>query len=105
MGGYGGFAPYVRVADHVELIAKAGTTSLTKAVSDQSDQILADSDLSSLFGIDMGEASQKDLKSSNQNIKIKKKLNKIAKVKTTRQLKAKVAKVAKKTPKKKRWRG
>lgn len=93
----------LRQADHVELISKAGTTSLTKTAADQSDQILADSDLSSLFGIDMGDASQKNLISSNENVKLKKqkiakKSDKIIKVKATRILKAKVAK---KTVKKK----
>jgi uncharacterized Zn finger protein len=93
----------LRQADHVELIAKAGTTSLTKTAADQSEQILADSDLSSLFGIDMGDASQKDLKSANLNTKLKKKTtvkksNKIVGVKANRQLKTKVIK---KTPKKK----
>lgn len=92
----------LRQADHVELIAKAGTTSLTQT-SDQSDQILADSDLSSLFGIDMGDALQKDLKPAKQDIKLKKKTiakksKKITSVKMTRELKIKVAK---KPPKKK----
>ncbi len=50
----------LRQADHIELIAKAGTTSLTQTVADQSDQILTDSDLSSLFGIDMGKVSPKN---------------------------------------------
>jgi uncharacterized Zn finger protein len=63
----------LRQADHVELIAKAGTASLTQTASDQSDQILADSDLSSLFGIDMGDSSQNDSTLSSQNIKLKKK--------------------------------
>jgi uncharacterized Zn finger protein len=80
----------LRQADHVELIAKAGTTSLTQTAADQNNQILADSDLSSLFGIDMGEASQKKSKPVKQKIKLKKKTtakksNKIASVKATRQ--------------------
>lgn len=87
----------LRQADHIELIAKASTTALIKTATDQSNQVLADSDLSSLFGIDMGDASQKDLTPSNQNIKLKnkkiaKKLTKIVKDKATRQHKAKVAK-------------
>jgi uncharacterized Zn finger protein len=80
----------LRRADHVELIAKAGTTSLTKTASDQGDQILADTDLSSLFSIDMGDTPQKRLKPSNQNIKSKKKSNKTVQI--TRQLKVKAAK-------------
>ncbi len=43
----------LRKADHAELIAKAGKTSFSKAPADDSEQILADSDLSSLFGIDV----------------------------------------------------
>lgn len=50
----------LRQADHVELIAQAGAASFTKTSTDQSDQILTDSDLSSLFGIEMGDRSQKN---------------------------------------------
>ena len=44
----------LRQADHLELIAKAGTTSLMNTTTDLDSQLLADSDLSSLFGIDLG---------------------------------------------------
>ena len=44
----------LRQADHIELIAVAGTASITKTKVDHSDQILAGTDLSSLFGIEMG---------------------------------------------------
>jgi len=63
----------LRQVDHVELIAKAGTASLTQSLADHSDTILDGSDLSSLFGIDMGGASQKDSTSSNQRKQLKKK--------------------------------
>lgn len=63
----------LRQADHLELIAKAGATSLTQTVTDQSDQILERSDLSALFGIDMGETSQKDSMASDPMVKLKKK--------------------------------
>lgn len=76
----------LRQADHVELITKASTVSLIKTTSDQNDQVLADSDLSSLFGIDMGDVSQSKLK------------NKSITKKTTRQPKVKTSK---KIPKKK----
>jgi uncharacterized Zn finger protein len=93
----------LRQADHVELIAKAGAPSFTKTSADRSDQILADSDLSSLFGIDMGDALQKHARPSDNDVKIKKRkiaknMNKKIKVKTTHLLNAKVAK---KTAKKK----
>lgn len=45
----------LRQADHADLIAKAGTKSLVKTRKDNSDQVLADSELSSLFGIDIGD--------------------------------------------------
>ncbi len=90
----------LRQADHIELIAKAGNTTLTQTAADQSDQVLADSELSSLFGIEMGDAPQKDLKPAKYNLKLKnkttaKKSNKIASVKV------KTARVRKKTSKKK----
>jgi len=93
----------LRQADYVELIAKASTISLTQTTIDKDDQILADGDLSSLFGIDMGEVSQKDLKTEEQDIKpkkktIKEKPNKVVSVKAIRS--SKVA-ATKKTPKKK----
>jgi len=50
----------LRQADHIELIANADTTSLTKSTANQNDQILEGGDLSSLFGIDMGNVSKKE---------------------------------------------
>lgn len=47
----------LRQADHIELIAKAGTTSLGKFSEDPEDNILAGTDLSSLFGIDIEEGA------------------------------------------------
>ncbi len=87
----------LRQVDHVELIAKAGMASLTQSSTDQSDKILDGSDLSSLFGIDMSDSSQKDLATSNQNKQLQKKrptkkLIKPIKTKTKRQVKAKIAK-------------
>lgn len=84
----------LRQADHGELITKAGSTSITKSSADQSDQIFGNDELSSLFGIDLRDTFETDLKTSNQDIKLKKK--KVATVKKKRQLK-----VAKKSLKKK----
>jgi uncharacterized Zn finger protein len=83
----------LRQADHVELITKAGTTSLTKPAADQSDQVLADSDLSALFGIDMADASQKNLISSNVSVKLKKKKTTKKKVPVTAKKKDRKSKV------------
>lgn len=87
----------LRQADYAELIAKASTTSLTKTAADRSDQILADSDLSLLFNIDMDNASKKDLMPLNENDKLikkktAKKSNKIIKTKLARLVKTKLAK-------------
>jgi uncharacterized Zn finger protein len=49
----------LRQADHLDLIAKAGTTSFTQTTSHPEDTILADADLSSLFGIDMNVSKKK----------------------------------------------
>lgn len=48
----------LRQVDHIELIAVAGTTSIAKTKADHSDDILSDTDLSSLFGIEMGDEIQ-----------------------------------------------
>lgn len=86
----------LRQADHVDLIAKAGTISLTQASSDQSDRILDDTDLSSLFGIDIGDNPKQDLTPSNRDIESKKKKttksNTRVKAKTIRTPKTKVIK-------------
>ncbi len=55
-------------ADYDELISKATARSLTQISSDQSDQILDDSDLSSLFGIDMGDAAQQEVINSPRKV-------------------------------------
>jgi len=94
----------LRQADHVELITKASSISLAHTTSDQSDQVIADSDLSSLFGIDMGDTSQKNSASTKKKIKLSHKpkakpgKNKIASVKPSRRS---TTKTAKKTLKKK----
>jgi len=73
----------LRQADHVELIVKASQASIAQATVDVSDQVLADSDLSSLFGIEMGDMSQKNADANTvQTIKNKK-------IKTARIIKAK----------------
>jgi uncharacterized Zn finger protein len=86
----------LRQVDPVELIAKASSTSLTKVATDQSDQIFSDDDLSSLFGIDMGDMPQKNADSTKAVSKPKRrklsKDNKKIKLKTTRVGKAKSAK-------------
>ena len=51
----------MRQADHLDLIAKAGATTLTAAKKDQT-QIIPDADLSSLFGIDIDEGPQTENK-------------------------------------------
>lgn len=63
----------LRQADHVELISKANTKRLTKKIVKQKDKILEDSDLESLFGIDMGDdTSQKKIRSTKTILKAKK---------------------------------
>jgi len=95
----------LRHADHEELITKAGTTSLVQTRTDQIDQAIADSDLSSLFDIDITDISQNPSTSPKQKTKLNNKLttksvkNKRKIVKTTRKPKGK--KTPKKIPKKK----
>lgn len=48
----------LRQADHLELIRIAGTTSIVTTKEDASDAMLIDTDLSSLFGIDIGSATE-----------------------------------------------
>lgn len=60
----------LRQTDYRELIAKAGTVSLSSKFSEQNDPILADSELSSLFGIDLGNGLTSDV-SLVQNEKTK----------------------------------
>lgn len=84
----------LRQADHIELITKASTISLPQTTLDQSDQVFADSDLSSLFGIDIDNTLQKNSVSPKQKRKSNK--NKIVK-KAVRKPKMKIAKkIAKK---------
>jgi len=47
----------LRQSDHIELISKAGSSPLAVPDTDTSNQISADTDLSTLFGIDMGDMS------------------------------------------------
>jgi uncharacterized Zn finger protein len=63
----------LRQVDHRELIAKAGTAPLTQKSPSKRKKILADTDLSSLFGIDMGDTSGKELKPVTKKSKVKKK--------------------------------
>jgi len=51
----------LRQAEHLDLIAKAGSTTLTAVKKDQA-KIIPDADLSSLFGIDIDEGHQKEHK-------------------------------------------
>lgn len=62
----------LRQADHIELIAVAGTASITKTKADHSDDVLVDTDLSSLFGIEMSneEPNTSELKTIVQKNKI-----------------------------------
>ncbi|MHB1947697.1 MAG: SWIM zinc finger family protein [Gammaproteobacteria bacterium] len=63
----------LRQANHVELIAKAGTTSsLNKHSVDDSDQLFADSELSSLFGIDLKDSPLKNSVSQGAIVNSKK---------------------------------
>ncbi len=80
----------LRQVDHLELIAQAGSVSLTQSLADPSDQTLDGSDLSSLFGIEMGDSSEKSkpkqkkpARKSNKAIKIKAIKVKAAKAKVT----------------------
>jgi uncharacterized Zn finger protein len=83
----------LRKADHVELITKAGTTSLIQSSADQGDQILDESDLSTLFGIDISEVSQKMVNIEDRKLKgTAKKSVKIVKIKSARQSKMMVSK-------------
>jgi uncharacterized Zn finger protein len=91
----------LRQADHVELITKAGATSLTQITSSQSDPVFADTDLSSLFGIDIDHASKKNppkqkIKLNNKSTTKKPDKNKITSIKTTRQSNGKISKKIKK---------
>ncbi|MFZ2314133.1 MAG: SWIM zinc finger family protein [Gammaproteobacteria bacterium] len=92
----------LRQVDHGELIAKASTAALIQPMAAPNDQIIADNDLSSLFGIDMSDRTQKDLKPAKKTKKriitsaasvVKKSSMTVKKTKATRQ--------AKKTPIKK----
>jgi uncharacterized Zn finger protein len=87
----------LRQVDHIELIAKAGTGALTQPSTDQRDHMLDEGDLSSLFGIDIGDTSQKELSVSTQDkkpLKKKKPTKKLIKPvkKTMRKARAKTAK-------------
>ena len=92
----------LRQADHIELIAVAGTASIAKTTADHSDEVLADTDLSSLFGIEMGGAKEKTAIKKNRVIEKPIKTNKTIKKKTlpavkktTKKVKAKTKKVSK----------
>ncbi len=73
----------LRQADHLELLAKASATSLVQDIETESDDILADSDLSALFGIDMGEAKPVEVKAAKAKPKAKAKTKSKTKSKTT----------------------
>lgn len=68
----------LRQANHADLIAKAGTTSLTKHAVDDGEQLLGESDLSSLFGIDLsselGSLQAKPMKKNRKKAKAVKKV-------------------------------
>ncbi len=69
----------LRQADHLQLIATAGMGSLTKTRSKQKDSVLAESDLSSLFGIEMASKNLKAPSKSKRDLKnavVKKKAKK-----------------------------
>jgi len=52
----------LRQADHIALIAKAGTSSFVTPTANEIDSIIADSDLSLLFGIELEEVPRKAVK-------------------------------------------
>lgn len=86
----------LRQVDHVELLSKAGNASFTQSSTDQSDKILDGSDLSSLFGIDIDDSSQKILTTPKQGKTLKekrliKKLVKPIKTQVKRQTKSKIS--------------
>lgn len=83
----------LRQANHVELIAAAGTASIAKTKTDHSDEVLANTDLSSLFGIEMGNEAPKKNKIITASTKIKKtekkKLISVATKKSVKKVKTK----------------
>lgn len=76
----------LRQADHLELIAKAGTASLTQDTM-QNDQTLDSKDLSTLFGIDLDSASAQNKKSSNKTKAKKPRTTKIVRKKVNTKIK------------------
>src|SRR3990167_740147 len=90
----------LRQANHIELISKASTATLIQTGVDQSDSAIVDSDLSSLFGIDIGDSEvdkkpgkiKKTMTATKKRKLAKKKKPKIktAKTKSTSKTKTKV---------------
>ncbi len=74
----------LRQVDHFELIAKANTKSFIKTRVDQKDKVLADSDLSSLFGIDMDDSASQRAIDSKKIVSKSKKENISADLRNTR---------------------
>lgn len=63
----------LRQADHSDLIASSTSiTSFAQSSADLSNQVFTESDLSSLFGIDIGDVSQKNSASLNAKVKKRK---------------------------------
>jgi uncharacterized Zn finger protein len=84
----------LRQSDHAELISNAGIAPLTKSDADISDKILADSDLSTLFGIDMGDMTPVNTESTRKVARVKKrkeseikKKSKVSKIPETKGIK------------------
>lgn len=93
----------LRQVDHIELIAKAGTASLTKAGRNQNERMLEGSDLSTLFGIDMDDLSKNGPKPKKAIPKIKsQKMPKNSAPRTLKKAHLSKDKVAKKPVKKKK---
>jgi uncharacterized Zn finger protein len=92
----------LRQADHVELISKAIATTLTQSTLDQSDHILDNNDLSSLFGIDVSETASVDVTPSvrNKNLRKKKPNDKVSPFQTRQIKKTDASKKSKSAPKK-----
>lgn len=83
----------LRQSDHVELISKVGATSLIQSKVATTNQISADTDLSTLFGIDIGEMSPVKAKPVKiKSVQETKPLKKPVRKKTLKKVKKSVSK-------------
>jgi uncharacterized Zn finger protein len=95
----------LRKADHAELIAQAGKTTLTQTIATKGSQTLKNDDLSALFGIEMDSAEQinsKQDESPKKKLSLLKEKKKVSKSPTKKAVtvKATAKKIHKATTKK-----